>query len=57
MENVTHQTALYETHKALGAKMIPFAGFDMPVRYAGDKAEHFTVRENVGVYPTWENSW
>lgn len=50
MENVTRQTALYETHKALGAKMIPFAGFDMPVRYTGDKAEHFTVRDNVGVF-------
>ncbi|HHG83320.1 MAG TPA: glycine cleavage system aminomethyltransferase GcvT [Bacteroidetes bacterium] len=44
------KTALYEVHKALGAKLIPFAGYDMPVRYSGDKAEHFCVRERAGVF-------
>ena len=39
------RTALYDQHVAMGAKMIPFAGFDMPVRYFGDKAEHMVVRE------------
>lgn len=43
-------TALYETHKALGAKMIPFGGFHMPVQYVGVNAEHQTVREGVGVF-------
>ena len=38
------QTALYEIHKALGAKMVPFAGYEMPVQYEGVNAEHITVR-------------
>ncbi len=50
MESVINRTALYDTHVGLGAKMIPFAGFDMPVRYTGDKAEHMTVRQDVGVF-------
>lgn len=44
------RTALYDKHVALGGKMIPFAGFDMPVRYSGDKAEHMVVREAAGVF-------
>ena len=44
------RTALYDQHVAMGAKMIPFAGFDMPVRYFGDKAEHMVVREAAGVF-------
>ncbi|MDC6366994.1 MULTISPECIES: glycine cleavage system aminomethyltransferase GcvT [Flavobacteriaceae] len=43
-------TALHETHVALGAKMVPFAGFDMPVSYEGVKIEHETVRSAVGVF-------
>ena len=43
-------TALTETHKALGAKMVPFAGFNMPVQYEGVNAEHETVRNAVGVF-------
>lgn len=46
----SRRTALYDRHVALGAKMIPFAGFDMPVRYSGDKAEHMIVREGAGVF-------
>lgn len=44
------QTALYHIHKSLGAKMIPFAGFDMPVEYTGITHEHINVRENVGMF-------
>ncbi|RAV28809.1 glycine cleavage system aminomethyltransferase GcvT [Sinomicrobium soli] len=43
-------TALTETHIALGAKMVPFAGFNMPVQYEGVNAEHETVRKAVGVF-------
>jgi len=44
------ETALTETHKALGAKMVPFAGYIMPVSYEGVTIEHQTVREGVGVF-------
>lgn len=43
-------TALTEVHIALGAKMVPFAGFNMPVQYEGVNAEHETVRNGVGVF-------
>ncbi|MBQ4819251.1 glycine cleavage system aminomethyltransferase GcvT [Aquimarina sp. MMG016] len=43
-------TALTETHTALGAKMVPFAGFNMPVSYEGVNIEHETVRNGVGVF-------
>ena len=43
-------TALTETHIALGAKMVPFAGYNMPVQYVGINAEHETVRTAVGVF-------
>ncbi len=43
-------TALTDKHIALGAKMVPFAGFNMPVQYAGINTEHETVRNNVGVF-------
>ncbi|WP_418502347.1 glycine cleavage system aminomethyltransferase GcvT [Flagellimonas sp.] len=43
-------TALFETHKALGAKMVPFAGYNMPVSYEGVNIEHETVRKGVGVF-------
>ncbi|WP_066757603.1 glycine cleavage system aminomethyltransferase GcvT [Crocinitomix algicola] len=43
-------TALTNTHIELGAKMVPFAGFNMPVQYEGVKAEHETVRQGVGVF-------
>ncbi|WP_111307171.1 glycine cleavage system aminomethyltransferase GcvT [Confluentibacter sediminis] len=43
-------TALTSTHEALGAKMVPFAGFNMPVQYEGVNAEHDTVRNAVGVF-------
>lgn len=44
-------TPLFETHKALGAKMVPFAGWEMPVQYpAGILAEHKAVREHAGIF-------
>lgn len=43
-------TALTATHEALGAKMVPFAGFNMPVQYEGVNIEHETVRTGVGVF-------
>jgi len=42
--------ALNDKHQALGAKMVPFAGFNMPVQYEGVNAEHETVRKAVGVF-------
>ena len=44
------RTALYDKHVSLGAKMVPFAGFDMPVQYSGVTEEHFAVREKVGIF-------
>jgi len=44
------KTPLYDIHVALGAKMVPFAGFDMPVSYSGIKEEHLAVRKNVGLF-------
>ncbi|TFG77403.1 MAG: glycine cleavage system aminomethyltransferase GcvT [Flavobacteriales bacterium] len=43
-------TALTKTHEALGAKMVPFAGYNMPVSYEGVNIEHETVRKGVGVF-------
>ena len=43
-------TALTHIHEALGAKMVPFAGYNMPVQYEGVTAEHVTVRSGVGVF-------
>ena len=43
-------TALTNTHIALGAKMVPFAGYNMPVQYVGINAEHETVRKAIGVF-------
>ena len=43
-------TALTHIHESLGAKMVPFAGYHMPVQYEGITAEHETVRSGVGVF-------
>ena len=43
-------TALTHIHESLGAKMVPFAGYNMPVQYEGVNAEHLTVRNGVGVF-------
>ncbi|AJH14231.1 glycine cleavage system aminomethyltransferase GcvT [Myroides odoratimimus] len=44
------QVTLNHIHEALGAKMVPFAGFNMPVQYEGVNIEHETVRNGVGVF-------
>ncbi|WP_339886861.1 glycine cleavage system aminomethyltransferase GcvT [uncultured Flavobacterium sp.] len=43
-------TALSHIHESLGAKMVPFAGFNMPVQYEGINVEHEIVRTGVGVF-------
>ncbi len=44
------KTALYDKHVSLGAKIVPFAGFEMPVQYSGVTEEHFAVREKAGLF-------
>ncbi len=44
------KTALNDTHREAGAKMVAFAGYDMPVEYSGIKSEHLAVRNAVGVF-------
>jgi aminomethyltransferase len=44
------KTALHATHVALGARMVPFAGWDMPVEYSGISAEHLAVRAAAGLF-------
>jgi aminomethyltransferase len=49
-ETIMKSTSLTDIHIALGAKMVPFAGYIMPVSYEGINAEHETVRTKVGVF-------
>lgn len=44
------KTALHSIHKSLGAKMVEFAGYEMPIQYKGIREEHRKVRETVGVF-------
>jgi aminomethyltransferase len=44
------RTALYDRHLAAGAKMVEFAGWEMPVQYTGVRAEHMAVRERCGIF-------
>src|SRR5215216_7395504 len=44
------RTPLYDRHVAAGAKLVPFAGWEMPVQYAGIKAEHSSVRGHAGIF-------
>ena len=44
------RTPLYERHTALGARLVPFAGWEMPVQYAGVASEHRAVRTDCGVF-------
>jgi aminomethyltransferase len=52
MENteVLKRTPLYDAHVALGAKMVPFAGWEMPIEYTGLVDEHTAVREKAGIF-------
>src|ERR1700689_5852528 len=44
------KTPLNEIHRALGAKMVDFGGWDMPVQYSGLLDEHHTIRQKVGLF-------
>jgi aminomethyltransferase len=44
------RTALYDRHAAAGAKLVPFAGWEMPIQYQGIRQEHLAVRRNTGVF-------
>ena len=50
MEEAMKQTCLHAAHIALGAKMSPFAGFDMPIQYSGITQEHLAVRCHAGIF-------
>ena len=50
MEEQLKKTCLHDRHVELGAKMSPFAGFDMPIQYSGIIDEHKAVREHVGMF-------
>src|ERR1700712_839060 len=47
---VLKHTALHDRHVAAGAKLVPFAGWEMPVQYAGIKEEHLNVRSHAGIF-------
>ena len=44
------KTSLFDIHVKLNAKMVPFAGFNMPVQFEGVNAEHLKVRSSVGIF-------
>src|SRR3954447_26301074 len=44
------RTPLYDRHEAAGARLVPFAGWEMPVQYEGIRAEHINVRTSAGVF-------
>jgi aminomethyltransferase len=44
------RTPLYQRHEAAGAKLVPFAGWEMPIQYAGIREEHLAVRRGAGVF-------
>jgi aminomethyltransferase len=44
------RTALFDRHAAAGARLVPFAGWEMPVQYEGIRTEHMAVRESAGVF-------
>ena len=49
-ESPLRRTPLYEVHKALGAKMVPFAGWEMPVWYSSVMEEHLATRQAAGLF-------
>ncbi len=50
METTLRRTALFDRHAAAGAKLVDFAGWEMPVQYEGVRSEHMAVRTGVGVF-------
>src|SRR5882757_5980839 len=49
-DTTLQRTALYQTHVEAGAKIVPFAGWEMPVQYAGIREEHLAVRTTCGIF-------
>lgn len=47
---VVRRTPFYDYHRDAGARLVDFAGFEMPVRYTGDVREHLAVRNGVGLF-------
>src|SRR5712691_11070252 len=50
MAQTLQRTPLHDRHLALGARMVPFAGWEMPVQYEGVIQEHKAVRTDAGVF-------
>ena len=44
------RSPLHDRHVAAGAKLVPFAGWEMPVEYGGIRAEHLAVRRHAGIF-------
>ena len=49
-EETLKRTRLYDVHKSLGGRMVPFAGWEMPVQYSGVKEEHLATRQAAGLF-------
>jgi aminomethyltransferase len=49
-DEVLRRTALFDVHRALGARIVPFGGYEMPVQYSGILAEHDAVRKRAGLF-------
>jgi len=49
-DELLKRTPLFEKHQALGARLVPFAGWEMPIQYKGISLEHQAVRERVGLF-------
>jgi aminomethyltransferase len=49
-DEVLRRTALFDVHRALGARIVPFGGYEMPVQYSGILAEHAAVRNRAGLF-------
>jgi aminomethyltransferase len=49
-ETALRRTPLYDQHVAAGGRLVPFAGWEMPVQYAGIRQEHLAVRQRAGVF-------
>lgn len=50
MSQPLERTPLHDVHRALGARMVPFAGYEMPVQYEGVVKEHEAVRQRAGIF-------
>src|SRR5436190_23852797 len=50
MQTTLRRTPLFERHSAAGARLVPFAGWEMPVQYEGIRQEHVAVRTAAGLF-------